>query len=102
MEDSPPTDRLSRALARAYLVLCLTYMVWAVWTMVLPEYRRQMMKLGLLRWCAQGMNRLARRTGAASIRQEALTGHSDYRITYRLSIARDQLMAAYNRSRAAL
>jgi hypothetical protein len=102
VEDSPPTDRLSRALARAYLVLCLTYMVWAVWTMVLPEHKRTAMKLGLLRWSALVMNRLARRTGAASIRQEALTGHSDYRLTYRLSLTRDQLMTAYDRSRGAL
>lgn len=99
MEDSPPADRLSQALARAYLVLCLTYMVWAVWTMVLPEHKRQTLRLALLRWSAQVTNRLARRTGAASIRQEALTGHSDYRLTYRLSIARDQLMAAYDRTR---
>jgi hypothetical protein len=73
-------------------------MAWAVWTMVLPEHKRQTLKLGLLKWSAQVTNRLARRTGAASIRQEAITGHSDYRITYRLSVARDRLMAAYDRA----
>jgi hypothetical protein len=99
--DSTP-DRFGRTLARAYLALCLVYMMWAVWTMVLPEHKRTTLKLALLRSSAQATNRLARRTGAACLAQEAQTGRSDYAVPYRLSLARDWLMAAYDRSRAVL
>jgi len=97
--ESPDSGRPSAA-RRAYGVLYLMTLLMMAWYL-LPEHRRQQMKLRLLRSCGQATRALARRTGAASLRHEALTGVADYALPYRLSLARERFDAAYDRARAA-
>lgn len=94
----PPPRSL---LARVYLLLCAAYLIWAMWHLI-PEHRRQIMRLRLLRSSAQGMSRLARLTGAASMGRELATGEQLYGVPYRLSLARLAAERAYDRARGAV
>ena len=95
----PEDTALARRLRLAYLVLCLAYMGWAVWALMVPEHKRTELRLRLLRWSAQEMSRLARRTGAASMETELQTGAQLYGVPYHLSRARVALERAYDRAR---
>ena len=99
MQEQEDHDRLTRTLGRAYLILCLMYMGWIMWHLLLPDHKRLAMRLWLLRSCARVMSGLAHRTGAASLRQEALTGAEDYWLPYRLSLVRQAAERAYDRAR---
>lgn len=101
-EEEGAPGRVSQVVARMYLVLCLIYMIWVMWHLLLPEHRRQQIRLRLLRSSARVTNRLARRAGAASLRNEALTGVADYGLPYRLSLARVRLEAAYENARGVI
>ena len=90
---------LARRLRLAYLVLCLVYMAWAVWALMVPEHKRTELRLRLLRQSALATSRLARRTGAASMEAELQTGAQLYGVPYRLSVARVALERAYDRAR---
>jgi hypothetical protein len=70
-------------------------MIWEA----MPQHRRTETRLRLLRWSAQVTTVLARRTGAASIAREAVTGERRYEVPYRLSVARLALEQAYDRGR---
>jgi hypothetical protein len=94
-QDEGQDRTAARVIGAVYAMVCLVYMVWGMWTL-LPEHRRTAIKLRLLRSCAQGTTTLARRTGAASIDREARTGVQLYAVPYRLSLARDRLLAAYD------
>jgi hypothetical protein len=89
----------SSSLNAVYLVLCLMYMAWVMWHLLLPEHRRQAARLRLLRSCARAMSGLARRAGAASLSREAATGVADYSVPYHLSLARLRFERAYDRAR---
>lgn len=102
MQEPGATGRVGRVVGSMYLALCLIYMVWILWAVLLPEGRRLQIKLQLLRWCGQATNRLARRAGAASLRHEALTGVADYTVPYQLSLARLRLERAYENTRGVI
>lgn len=94
-QESPAYNRLRLI----YLALCVMYMGWAVWALMMPEHKRTELRLRTLRWSARGMSRLALRTGAASMGRELATGEQMYGLPYRLSLARDALSRAYDRAR---
>jgi hypothetical protein len=95
----PEQSTAERRLRMAYLVLCLAYMGWAVWAVMVPEHKRTELRLRALRWSCRGTNRLARRTGAASMEAELQTGAQLYGVPYGLSVVRDALARAYDRAR---
>jgi hypothetical protein len=92
-------DQLQRRLKVAYLVLCLAYMAWALWAVMVPEHRRTECRLRLLRSSSLVTSRLARRAGAASMGRELATGEQVYGVPYRLSVCRLALERAYDRAR---
>jgi hypothetical protein len=90
-----------RRLRLAYLILCLAYMGWALWAVMVPEHKRTECRLRLLRSCGLVMSRLALRTGEASMQAELDTGVQAYGVPYRLSVCRVALERAYDRARNA-
>ena len=98
---SETPDRLGQALARLYLIMCLLFLAASL-IHLLPEHRRQMVKLRLLRSSAQVTSRLARRTAAASMARELATGEQLYGLPYWLATTRDRLAGEYDRQRGAL
>jgi hypothetical protein len=92
-------DRLQRNLKVAYLVLCLAYMGWAAWSLMVPPHRQTELRLRLLRSSGRVMSRLARRTGEASMKTELQTGAELYAVPYHLSRVRVALDRAYDRAR---
>jgi hypothetical protein len=97
--DGQDRDQVARLLSRVYLILCIAYMAWAVWHLMVPDHKKTEWRLRLLRSSALVMSRLARRTGAASLHREAVTGQQAYDVPYRLSLARVALERAYDRAR---
>ena len=96
MDEGP--DRLSRALGRLYLILCIAFLAATVIHLV-PEHRRQMAKLRLLRSCGLVMSRLARRTAETSMAYELATGEQFYDLPYLLAVWRLAVDRAYERAR---
>jgi hypothetical protein len=83
-------------LTEAALTLGLT--LWCLWLMI-PEHRRKLWRMALLDRARRWTGWAARRTGAASMRAELATGAENYRLAYGLSLAREWLGAAYDRTR---
>ena len=98
MGEGDGPDRLSRALGRLYLILCIAFLAATVIHLI-PEHRRQMARLRLLRLCGQATSRLARRTAATSMAYELATGEQIYDLPYLLSLWRLALDRAYERAR---
>lgn len=94
-----PDSDLARRLRTAYLALALVYLAAVMWTVLVPPHRRTELRLRLYRSSGRVMSRLARRTGAASMGHELATGQQEYGLPYRLSLARDALARAYDRTR---
>lgn len=94
-EDTPPL------LASLYLLLSLGYLLWMLWLMV-PDHRKTMLRMRLLRSSSRVMNRLARHAGAASISRELATGLEQYGVPYRLARWSLALDAAYDRARGVI
>jgi hypothetical protein len=92
-------DRVARALARLYLILCVVFLA-AMVIHLIPEHRRQMARLRLLRLCGLVTSQLARRTGVASMGRELATGEQAYGLPYRLSLWRLAFDRAYEQSRS--
>lgn len=92
-------SELARRLRLAYLVLCLAYMGWAVWALMVPPHRRTELRLRVLLWSALVTSRLAHRTGAASMETELATGAQLYGVPYHLSLVRVAIERAYDRAR---
>lgn len=96
-------DAQERAAARIKLIealLALGISAWMLWTMV-PEHRRQLLKMGLAQKAERITGSAARRAGAASMGAELATGQQNYTLPYGLSLVRDKLTAAYHRLRGA-
>ena len=96
MDEAP--DPLARLLARLYLILCIAFLAATVIHLI-PEHRRQMARLRLLRLCGRATSRLARRTAATSMAYELATGEQIYDLPYLLALWRLALDRAYDRAR---
>lgn len=103
MPSSSPQEQedMPRVLASLYLLLSLAYLVWMLWLMV-PEHRKTMLRMRLLRSSSLVMSRLARHAGAASMSRELATGCEQYGLPLWLASRSLELDAAYNRARGVI
>jgi hypothetical protein len=83
-------------LAEAMVGLTLT--LWCLWSMI-PQHRRQQWRMRALLTLGRWTGSAARRTGAASMRAELVTGQENYVLPYGLALAREQLTVMYDRAR---
>jgi hypothetical protein len=72
--------------------------LYLLWIMV-PEHRRQLLRMGLIARAERVTGSAARRAAALSMGAELATGEQNYGLPYLLSLAREQLAAAYDRAR---
>lgn len=78
--------------------LSLGITLWVIWTLI-PQHRRQLWKMSMLNRLQRWTGSAARRAGAASMRAELASGLENYHLTYALSLARERLADAYDRTR---
>ena len=90
------SDKEQAELVQALLGIGLS--LWCLWMMV-PQHRRQLARMRTLNSLRKWTDWAARRAGAASMRAELATGQENYHLTLALSMARDRLAAAYDRTR---
>jgi hypothetical protein len=76
--------------------LALTF--WCLWTMV-PEHRRQLLKMSMAARAERVTRAAARRAGAASMGAELVTGQQNYSLPYALSLLREHLVTVYDQAR---
>ena len=95
MQDQEP--RTTRALNLLGALLGLIYLLWAMWTLMVPEPTRREWRLKIVLSSAQAMRALGRRAAVASISREASTGAANYELPYALMAGAERLMAAYER-----
>jgi hypothetical protein len=91
------SDSATQLLNLAGAVLGLIYLLWAMWTIMVPETARREWKLRLTLWSAQAMSRLGRRAAAGSLAREATTGQANYELPYALMSAACRLETAYRK-----
>jgi hypothetical protein len=72
-------------------------LLWAMWTLMVPEPTRRELKLRTILWSARVTNRLGRRAAEGSLAREATTGQASYELPYALMAASEKLTAAYQR-----
>jgi hypothetical protein len=92
-----PDSDLTQTLNLLGAILGLIYLLWAMWTLMVPETARREWKMRTALSCARGMSRLGRRAAAASLAREVTTGQARYEVPYYLMMGSDRLMAAYYR-----
>jgi hypothetical protein len=78
----------------------LAYMGVVVWMQLLPEHRKQEIRMRAAARARDLLERFARRAGAAGIRQEAETGQENYALPLVLSVLRDRAGDVYERARS--
>lgn len=93
-DQDPMTARLK--LIEVLMGLALTF--WCLWTMV-PEHRRQLLKMSVVLRAERAAGRAARRAGALSMGAELVTGQQNYSLAYGLSLLREQLVIMYDQAR---
>ena len=93
------SDKEQAELIQALLGIGLS--LWMLWIMV-PQHRRQLARMRLLNSLQRSMGWAARRAGAASMRAELATEQQNYALPYMLSLARDRLTCAYDRTRGVI
>ena len=91
-------ERLAQRLKLIEATFALAMTGWCLWTMI-PQHRRQLWRMRLLAKCQRSTDWAARRAGAGSMRAELASGQENYTLPYGLSLAREQLTAAYDRAR---
>ena len=91
-------ERLAQRLKLIEAMFALAMTGWCLWLMI-PQHRRQLWRMGVLAKCQQSTDWAARRAGAGSMRAELASGQENYTLPYGLSLAREQLSAAYDRAR---
>lgn len=94
----PERDPLARRLRLIEALLSLALALWCLWSMI-PEHRRQLLKMAMVARAERVTGAAARRAGAASMGAELVTGQQNYSLAYALSLARDDLSRIYERVR---
>ena len=104
MNDEKDQDQQEARARTAVLLMSalaeLAYMGAVVWMQLLPEHRKQEIRMRAAARLRDLLDRFAHRAGAAGIRQEAETGQENYALPYMLSVARDIAGHAYERARS--
>ena len=90
------SDKEQAELVQALLGISLS--LWMLWMMV-PEHRRKLWRMRLLLTARRWTDWAARRAGAAGMRAELAMSQQNYALPYSLSLLREQLAAAYDRTR---
>lgn len=68
----------------------LAYILIVTWVQLLPEHRKQEIRMRAARTVQQLLSRFARRAGEAGMREELQTGRQNYGLPLVLSLARDR------------
>jgi hypothetical protein len=89
-------DQYKLRLLETAAALSLT--AWCLWS-VIPEHRRQLLRMSLLSRLHKWTAAAARRTAAVSMAAELASGQENYTVPYGLSLLRDRFTAAYDRAR---
>jgi hypothetical protein len=76
-------------------LLGIVYLLWAMWTLMVPEPTRREYRLRIVLSCGQAMRVLGRRAGEASLTREASTGQANYELPYVLMWGSERLMDKY-------
>jgi hypothetical protein len=92
-QDSPATRTLNLLGA----ILGLIYLLWAMWTLMVPEPTRREWKLRAALSCARGMRMLGRHAAAGSLSREVTTGQANYELPYALMTASEWFSRQYER-----
>lgn len=87
----------TRALNLIGALLGLIYLLWAMWTLMVPEPTRREWLLRITLSCAQVTSRLGRRAAAGSLDREVTTGQSNYELPLALMLASEWFRARYER-----
>lgn len=91
-------EELAQRVKMIEAALSLGITLWVIWSLI-PQHRRQLWRMSLLNRLQRWTGSAARRTGAASMRAELATQVENYHLTYALSLMRERLGAAYDRTR---
>jgi|ERR1700677_1515464 len=91
-------ERMVQRLKLIEAALGLGLSLWCLWSMI-PEHRRKEMRMRMLLRLQNLTGTCARRTGALSMAAELATGQQNYTLPYGMSLAREHLAAAYDRTR---
>lgn len=91
-------DQLTARLKLIEAALTLALTLWYLWS-IIPQHRRQLLKMGLAARAERVMGSAARRAAVLSMGAELATGEQNYVLPYWLSLGREQLHGAYERAR---
>jgi hypothetical protein len=91
-------ERLAQRLKLIEAAIALGMTAWCLWSMI-PQHRRQLWRMRVLAVAHGWTDSAARRTGAASMGVELVTGQENYVLPYGLALAREQLTVMYDRTR---
>lgn len=94
-EQDSATTRTLNLLGAALGVI---YLLWAMWTLMVPETARREWKLRIVLSCAQVTQALGRRTAAGSMAREISTGQANYELPYALMAASEWFRRQYERT----
>lgn len=79
-------------------LLGVIYLLWAMWTLMVPEPTRREWKLRTLISCGQVTSRLGRRAAAGCMAREVSTGQVNYELPYALMAASEWFRGQYERT----
>jgi len=91
-------EQLAQGAKLIEALLALGMTGWCLWQMI-PQHRKQLWRMSLLSRLGRWTGSAARRAGAGSMRAELASGQENYALPYSLSLWRDWLAAAYDRTR---
>jgi len=95
----PESDSAAtRALNLIGALLGLIYLLWAMWTLMVPEPTRREWRLRTVLSCALVTSRLGRRAAEGCIIREVSTGQANYELPYALMRASDWFTEKYRRA----
>lgn len=77
----------------------LAFSVWMIWTLMVPEHRKTLMRMRLLLLSHRVTSELGRRTGVRSMGRELATGEQDYSAPYAWAMRGERLLTAYEQER---
>lgn len=90
------SDKEQAELIQALIGIALS--LWCLWLTV-PEHRRKEWRMRFLASLRRSTGSAARHAGAAGMQAELASGQQNYVLPYSLSLLRDRLAAAYDRTR---
>lgn len=87
----------ARLVNLAGAILGIIYLLWAMWTLMVPEPTRREWRLRIILSCGQAMSRLGRRAAAGSMDREISTGQASYELPLYLMLGAEWFRGQYER-----